>query len=70
MAVGLGARVTIIDLDPDYRYAVVGHPDRTYCWILARERRMDEPTYQAILARLREQKYDTNLLVRTVQPPA
>lgn len=59
----------IIDLDHDDRFSVVGHPDRTYCWILARERHMSEETYQAILARLRDQGYDTNHLVRTLQPP-
>jgi apolipoprotein D and lipocalin family protein len=58
----------IIDLDPEYRFAVVGHPDRTYCWILARERHMDEATYEGILERLRGQGYDTGRLVRTLQP--
>jgi len=26
----------IIELDKDYQWAVVGHPDRTYYWILSR----------------------------------
>ena len=26
----------IIDLDPGYEYAVVGHPSREYLWILSR----------------------------------
>ena len=58
----------IIDLDPDYRYAVVGHPGRDYLWILSREPSMEPATYDAILARLQDQHYDTSRLVRTLQP--
>ncbi len=57
----------VIDLDPNYRFAVVGHPSREYLWILSREPFMDEDTYRAILARLERQRYDTARLVRTVQ---
>ena len=60
----------IVELHPDYHFAVVGHPDRTYGWILAREPRMSDETYQFILGRLREQGYDTRRFVRTLQPPA
>jgi apolipoprotein D and lipocalin family protein len=60
----------IVDLGADYEYAVVGHPRRTYLWILSRTPRMDEGTYQAILGRLREQGYDLSRLERTLQPPA
>jgi apolipoprotein D and lipocalin family protein len=55
----------IIGLAPDYSYAVVGHPERDYLWILSRTPTMDEVTYQSILARLRVQRYETARLVRT-----
>jgi len=58
----------IIDLDPDYQYAVVGHPSREYLWILSRTRRMDEAVFQSILKRLQDQGYDTARLRRTPQP--
>lgn len=58
----------IVDLDPEYRWAVVGHPERTYGWVLSRTPGMDAATYEAILGRLREQGYDTALFVRTLQP--
>jgi apolipoprotein D and lipocalin family protein len=58
----------IIDLDPGYQYAVVGHPNRDYLWILSRSRAMPEATYQGILGRLRAQGYETDRLVRTLQP--
>ena len=58
----------IIDLAPDYSYAVVGHPGRDYLWILSRSPTMSDDTYQKILTRLRTQHYETARLVRTVQP--
>ena len=58
----------IIDLDEDYRWAVVGHPGRDYLWILSREPTLDPEVYEGILERLRAQHYDTARLVRTLQP--
>ncbi len=60
----------VIDLSPDYQWAVVGHPSREYLWILSRTPQMDAVTYEAILGRLRAQAYDTTLLVKTPQLPA
>jgi apolipoprotein D and lipocalin family protein len=56
----------IIDLGPGYEYAVVGHPSRTYLWILSRTPVMDAMVYEGILERLRAQGYDTTRLLRTV----
>lgn len=58
----------IIDLDPDYRWAVVGHPGRDWLWILSRTPVMDEAVYEGILSRLPEKGYDPSKLVRTRQP--
>jgi apolipoprotein D and lipocalin family protein len=55
----------VIQLDEGYQWAVVGHPGRDYLWILARAPALPPETYDAILARLREQRYDTARLVRT-----
>lgn len=57
----------IIDLDPQYRWAVVGHPSRDYLWILSRSPRLDAAVYDGILARLRQQKYDVARLRTTLQ---
>ena len=57
----------IIDLGSNYEYAVVGHPNRKYLWILSRTPVMDEKVYQDILGRLQMQEYDTEKLIRTVQ---
>jgi apolipoprotein D and lipocalin family protein len=44
----------VIDLGENYEYAVVGHPDRKYLWVLSRTPEMDENVYQAILDRLQK----------------
>jgi apolipoprotein D and lipocalin family protein len=54
----------VIDLDPDYRWAVIGHPSRKYGWILSRTRTLPDTTYQGILQRLRTQGYDTRKFAR------
>lgn len=49
----------VIDLDPDYRYLVVGHPSRDWFWILARARHLPPADFAAIVARAEAQGYDT-----------
>ena len=59
----------ILDLNPDYQWAVVGDPSREYLWILSRNPQLDPVIYAELLERLRtEQGYDVNRLVRTLQP--
>ncbi len=58
----------VIDLADDYSFAVVGHPSRDSLWIRARARSRPDETYTAVLSRLRAQGYETNRLVRTLQP--
>lgn len=57
----------IIDLDSNYTYAVVGHPNRDYLWILSRTPKMDESVYQGILERVKAKGFDLAKLQRTVQ---
>ena len=48
----------IIDLDSEYRYAVVGHPSRKFGWILSRTPTLDPTMLNGIIERLEEQGYD------------
>jgi apolipoprotein D and lipocalin family protein len=57
----------IIELDPDYQYAVVGHPSRAYLWILARRPTMDDALYKELLRRVALHGYDLTPIERTVQ---
>jgi apolipoprotein D and lipocalin family protein len=58
----------ILDLGPDYEYAVVGEPGRKYLWILSRSPRMDEALYQQILRKMAGQGFNTEMMIRTSQP--
>lgn len=47
----------IIDLDPDYQYAVVGHPSYRYGWILSRTPTLSEAMLAQIVTRIEQQGY-------------
>ncbi|MBU0675891.1 MAG: lipocalin family protein [Proteobacteria bacterium] len=55
----------IVELGRDYEYAVIGHPKRTYLWILSRETVMGDDLFDAIVSRLAKQGYDPSRLIRT-----
>ena len=57
----------IIDLASDYSYAVVGHPNRKYLWILSRTPLLDENIYLGILNRLKTAGFDLDKLQKTPQ---
>jgi len=57
----------IIDLAPDYSYAVVGEPARKYLWVLSRKPTVEDETYRGILERIELQGYDSGDLVLTPQ---
>jgi apolipoprotein D and lipocalin family protein len=53
----------VIELAPDYRYAVVGEPSRQYLWVLSRSRQLAPEDRRAIEARLPAHGYDPARLV-------
>lgn len=57
----------IIDLAEDYSYAVVGHPNRKYLWILSRTPQMDDDLYRQILDRITAKGFDISKLQKTKQ---
>lgn len=58
----------ILALDPDYRWSLVGSPDRKYLWILSRTPTLEAATYADIVARAQALGFDTAKLQKTVQP--
>jgi apolipoprotein D and lipocalin family protein len=58
----------IIELGKDYQWAVVGHPDRTYYWILSRTPQMDPALYDELIRRAASKGYDTGKIKKTLQP--
>ncbi len=57
----------IIELDPQYRWAVVGHPKRKHLWILAREKALPPEIEKDLLAKLQALGYDTARMERPRQ---
>ena len=57
----------ILDLGPNYEYAVVGDPSRDYLWILSRTPRIDEALYQQLLAKMATRGFKTERMTRTSQ---
>ncbi len=48
----------VIALDPNYEWAVVGHPSRRYGWILSRKPLLTTMAVAEIIGRLKSQGYD------------
>ena len=59
----------IIDLGADYDHAVVGTPDRSYLWILARRPDLDPERYRRLVESVREQGFDASALIATAHKP-
>lgn len=54
----------IIELANDYSYAVIGHPNRKYFWILARTPKIDEKLYNQILKRAKSKGFDVANIIK------
>ncbi|HET6554973.1 MAG TPA: lipocalin family protein [Dyella sp.] len=55
----------VIELDPDYRWAVVGSPSRKYLWILSRTPRMDRALYDELREHATMRGYAVDKLIVT-----
>jgi apolipoprotein D and lipocalin family protein len=60
----------ILEVGPNYEYAVVGHPSRLYLWILSRTPTLDSSVMSGVLSRAESEHFDTSQLEYTPQPPA
>ena len=58
----------ILDLDSEYRTAMVGTPDRRYLWILSRTPQLDDSTYQRLVERARQLGYPVSDLIKAKRP--
>jgi apolipoprotein D and lipocalin family protein len=56
----------IIDLDEkNYTYAVVGHPNRKYLWILSREQKMNDTLYVQLLEKAKTNGFDITQIIKS-----
>jgi apolipoprotein D and lipocalin family protein len=59
----------VIAVDPQYRYAMVGTPDRKYLWILARTPQLDPRIRQQLMERAKAEGFATERLLSDPSPP-
>nr|BFD62772.1 hypothetical protein BdHM001_14530 [Bdellovibrio sp. HM001] len=64
---GFGGDYWILDLAPDYSYALVGDPTRQYAWILSRQPSLGAEVYVALEQKLKMLGYDTCLIKTSIQ---
>jgi apolipoprotein D and lipocalin family protein len=58
----------IIGLGVDYQWAIVGHPNRNYLWILSRSPEMEDAFYDELLTLIADRGYDLTRIKKTLQP--
>jgi len=59
----------IMELAPDYSFALVGDPGRKYLWILSRQPELAEVDYQKLTEIAASQGFDVSRLIRTKHGP-
>ena len=57
----------VLGLDPEYRWAVVGNPNRKYLWVLSRTPQLPPKLMEAALASASAQGFDLTQLRTTAQ---
>jgi len=65
----LKADYLILEVAPDYSWALIGQPSRKLAWVFAREQRMDDAQYGMLVAKFAGYGYDPKLLQRVPQFP-
>ena len=63
----LWGNYNIIELAPDYSYALVGSLDRKGLWFLSRRLQLDEVIYEQLLDKAAEQGFSVSLIKKTKQ---
>ncbi|MCJ7445651.1 MAG: lipocalin family protein [Methanotrichaceae archaeon] len=63
----LWGNYNIIELAPDYSYALVGSLDRKGLWVLSRQPQLDEVIYEQLLDKAAEQGFNVSLVKKTKQ---
>lgn len=63
------ADLLILEVSPDYQWALIGNPDRSLAWVFSREQRMDDDQLKQLTERFRRFGYDPAALKRVPQFP-
>ena len=57
----------ILDLDPDYQWALIGSKGDNFLWILSRKPQISPELYQQLTNKLEKRGYDTSKLIKVEQ---
>ena len=57
----------ILDLDKDYKYAIIGTPTKEYLWILSREKTISDEVLNKLLEKISNMGFDKSKLIYTIQ---
>ena len=57
----------IFDLDENYRYSLISGPDKSYFWLLARDKKIDEALKTKLVSKAAALGFDTSKLIYTTQ---
>lgn len=63
------AELLILEISPDYQWALIGNPDRSLAWVFSRDQNMDDAQLTQLSERLRRYGYDPAMLKRVPQFP-
>lgn len=63
------AQLLILEVSPDYRWALIGNPDRSMAWVFARDPVMSDARLAELTARFAAYGYDPAEIVRVPQTP-
>ncbi|GGF21173.1 lipocalin family protein [Hymenobacter cavernae] len=58
----------ILELDPNYRFAVVGEPSRKYLWVLSRTPQLERSIRDRLIAKAHDLGFPVENLIFTGQP--
>jgi apolipoprotein D and lipocalin family protein len=59
----------VLELDPDYRWAMIGEPGRDFLWVLSRQPVLPQDTLESLLGRAREMGFAVDRVRLTPQKP-
>ncbi|MCK7595600.1 lipocalin family protein [Pseudomarimonas salicorniae] len=63
------ADLEVLEIDPDYQWALLSNPRRSLAWLLARDPAMSEARYAELVQRFRRHAVDPARLLRVPQFP-
>jgi len=57
----------VLDIDPNYQWAMIGSSSDKYLWILSRTSKLDNDLYNSILKKIEKRGYDVSKLIKVEQ---